>query len=113
MEETEEGLKRRAYSLGQELIQSGLEQEVIYARFEKQNIPKSLAKKVIDDILIQKNEKEIEIEKPKIYFAFGGIILGIILAAVSLIFVPGKIILPIGLVAGGIIQSAISYSKIK
>jgi hypothetical protein len=100
--ESEENLKNRAYMLGLKLKNSGLEEEVIYARLEKQGIPESLAKEVASEIMNEKIKLIKEQEKPFENVALIKIGGGILLAVISSIVLPGQIILPIGLVLGGI-----------
>ncbi|MEZ4851700.1 MAG: hypothetical protein R3B93_24425 [Bacteroidia bacterium] len=88
--ETEEGLKRRAYIMGLELKNSNLDKETIYARLEKKGIPAELAWQVADDIMIERKKTVVKEEKPRFYTALIGVITGVILAIVSAILIPGK-----------------------
>lgn len=103
--ETEEGLKRRAYALGLKLKHSGLDEDVIYARLEKQGIPEELAEQVARDVMIERRKAEAADEKPFYYLALVKIGIGVVAAIVSAILLPGKIIVPIGLIAGGVIYA--------
>ncbi len=59
----DETLKRKAYLEGLKLKNSGLDQEIIYARLEKQGIPEELAKEVAKNVMLERQivqEKETE-----------------------------------------------------
>lgn len=51
-----EQLKRKAYHEGLKLQNSGLGEEVIYARLEKQGIPIDLAKEVAKNLVLEKSK---------------------------------------------------------
>ncbi len=112
-QESEEGIKRRAYSLGFQLKNSNLDIDVIYARLEKQGIPPEIATQVIKDMSEEDENKLIVDAKPKFYFAFAGLIIGIIIAIISAFVFPDKIILPIGLILGGAYSSFNLYTRMK
>ena len=67
--ETEEGLKRRAYSLGLQLKNSGLDGDVIHARLEKQGIPAELAMQVAKDVMIERQKAAEKEAEPFYYLA--------------------------------------------
>ncbi|MFT5618977.1 MAG: hypothetical protein ACI85I_002213 [Arenicella sp.] len=89
--ETEEGLKRRAYSEAMKLKRNGFDRETVYIRLEKQGIPAELAKKVIADISTETKKEVVANEKPKLYMALIGIVVGILLAVLSSVLLPDKI----------------------
>ncbi len=103
--ETEEGLMRRAYSLGLKLKNSGLEEEIIYARLEKQGIPEELAMQVARDVMIERQKSEAEDEKSHYDMTWIKIGLGLLLALISAIVLPGMIVIPIGLIIGGLVYA--------
>lgn len=109
--ETEEGLKRRAYSMGLNLKHSGLDGDVIYARLEKKGIPKELAIQVARDVMIERRRSEAEDEKPYYYLAIAKIGIGVLAAMTSVFVFPGTMILPIGLVVGGVVYAIASKNK--
>jgi hypothetical protein len=110
-EETEEGLKRRAYSEAMKLKRSGLDRETVSVRLEKQGIPAELITKVIADISNESKKAVIEHEKPKLYTALIGIVVGILLAMLSTVLIPNTIIYPTGLIIGGMIYSIFAYVR--
>lgn len=101
--ETKEGELRRAYSIALKLKNSNLDLEAIYARLEKQGISKEIAKDVIANLSseriksIEKNEKESE------SIAWIKILIGVIVFIISLLFLPGYIVVPAGLIISGIL----------
>lgn len=110
-QETEEGLKRRAYALGLKPMHSNLDMETIYARLEKNGFPPDLAKQVAKDIQLErnkvnsKNQKQIEnIARIRI---FGGIAIIIVTA----LFISGYTIIPMGLIVGGIVYFIMNKKK--
>ncbi|AEV31892.1 hypothetical protein Oweho_0881 [Owenweeksia hongkongensis DSM 17368] len=111
--ETQEGQLRRAYSLGLKLKNSGLDEEVIYARLEKQGISEEVAKEVAANISIQRKEDLVKEEQPFYYSALVKVGAGILIAIVSLIVAPDQIIIPVGFILGGIILAISSKQKIK
>lgn len=112
-QETEEGQLRRAYQIGLKLKNSGLEPDVIYARIEKQGISPEIAHKVAQDILIQQTKDSIQNERPFYHLALIKIGLGVLAAIIVMIFVPGSIFLPIGLIGSGIIFAVAFKEKRK
>lgn len=109
--ETEEGLKMRAYSLGLKLKHSGLDADVIYARLEKQGIPENLARQVASDVMIERRKSEAKDEQSFYYLALVKIGVGVAAAIISAIILPDRIILPIGLIMGGVVYAVATKSK--
>ena len=67
----DEDVKRKAYLEGQKLKKAGFDDEVIYARLEKQGIPVELIASVIKNLSIQKKSEVIEQQTP---FYYSGLI---------------------------------------
>jgi uncharacterized membrane protein len=99
----EEGLKNRAYLEGLKLKKQGFEEEVIYARLEKQGIPEELAKEVAQNVSVQRkneyNEEKEEALKVTNNQIIATIVVGIVASIVSFIFLPRfMIVIPIGFI---------------
>lgn len=109
----DEGLKNKAYLEGQKLKKAGYDNEVILARLDKQGIPEDLARQVIKNLSIQQHVDIVKEQTPVYNIALIRIGIGIALAIVSAIVVPGQIILPIGLILGGIVYAIIAKNKMK
>ena len=60
MEKNNESLRHKAYQLGLKFKNSKLEEEVIYAKLEKQGIPVQLAKEVAENIVLERNKYKNE-----------------------------------------------------
>ncbi len=108
---TEEGIKRKAYMEGLKMKNSGLDEDVIYARLEKQGIPAELAKQVARDVLIERTKSAEKDEKPFFYLALIKIGIGVLAAVISTFVFPDKVILPIGLILSGVIYAGLSRVK--
>lgn len=102
-----EELKRKAYLQASRLKNEGLDNEVIYARLEKQGVPADLIEQVLKNLTVQKVVDANNAQKPFFNLALLKIGIGVLLAIVSMVVLPGQIILPIGLIAGGIITAVI------
>jgi len=102
---TEGELKKKAYLAGLRLKNSGLDAETIYARLEKQGIPEALARQVAEDVMIERRREFVKQVKPAYNFALIRIALGVFAAIISTIIFPGHIILPAGLIVGGVIYA--------
>jgi len=107
----DESLKRKAYLEGLRLKNSGLEAEIIYARLEKQGIPDELARKVVKDIMAERKKENIKDAKSTYNIALIRISIGVLAAIISSILLPGHIIIPIGLITGGIVLAILSRRK--
>ena len=107
----DEGLKNKAYLEGMKLKKAGYDNEVIYARLEKQGIPDDLIKQVLKNLSIQQKADIIKDEKPFFTIAIMKIGIGVFLAIISAVVFPGHIYLPIGLIISGIVYALISNSK--
>ena len=106
-------LKKKAYLEGMKLKNEGYNNEVIYARLEKQGIPEELIMQVLKNLSIQQKAEIIKEEKPFFNIAILKIAIGVFLAIVSAILIPGEVYLPVGLIVGGIVYAIISKSKMK
>jgi hypothetical protein len=106
----DEGLKNKAYLEASRLQKAGYDNEVISARLEKQGIPQELIDQVLMNLSIQKIKDRDELVRPFYNIALIKIGIGVLLAVVSAIVIPGQIYLPIGLIVGGIVY-AISTKK--
>lgn len=107
----DEELKRRAYLEGMKIKKAGLDNEVIYARLEKQGFPDELIKTVLKNMSIQQKREIAEVQKP---FYYSGLIkagLGGLLAIISYFVFPGIVIIPVGLSITGIIFAFASKPK--
>ncbi|MDB4923837.1 hypothetical protein [Mucilaginibacter sp.] len=109
----DEELKRKAYLEGMKLRKAGLDNEVIYARLEKQGIPDELIKNVLQNMSIQKKIDVTEEQKPSYYSGLLKAGLGFLLATIVYFIYPGVIIIPIGLIISGIAYAIISKGKIR
>jgi len=109
----DEELKRKAYLEGMKLKKAGLDNEVIYARLEKQGIPDELIKSVLQNMSIQ---KKLDIVKEQTPFYYSGLLkagTGVLLAIIFYLIYPDIIIVPIGLIISGIAFAIISKNKMK
>ena len=115
VELTESEVKKKAYLMGLRLKNSGLDEETIYARLEKQRIPEELARQVARDTQIQRNRDIkrdiIEDAKPRFNFALIRIGIGVILALVSYLIFPDNVIIPTGTIAGGILSAFLAKKR--
>ncbi len=89
---------------------AGYEDEVIAARLEKMGIPEELIKQVLFNLAIQHTIDKHQAAKPFYISAWVKIGLGVMAAVISSYFIPGQIILPIGLIVTGVI-AAVSTKK--
>lgn len=65
MDNDRENIKRDAYLKALKFKNTGLDEEAIYARLEKQGVPDDIAKEVAKNVLIKKIEdKDKEVPKP-------------------------------------------------
>lgn len=95
-QETEEGMLRRAYMLGMQLKNSNLDEEIIYARLEKQGIREDIAWRVAKDITLERHQAIREESKPREYLLWIRMGLVGLAMVVSLFFIPGIVIFPLG-----------------
>jgi len=107
----DETLRRKAYLEGLKLKNSGLDEEIIYARLEKQGIPPELAKEVAKNVLMERKKIQQKEHQTNYNIALIKIGLGIAAAILSAILLPGVVILPVGLILGGIIYAIVTNNK--
>ena len=101
----EEEVKRKAYLEASRLKNAGHDNEVIYARLEKQGVPPELIKQVLVNLTVQKIQYVNEAQKTFFNLALVKIGIGVALAVVCMIVAPGQVILAIGLIVGGIVAA--------
>ena len=82
MENTIEYPRNKAYKAGLKYKNSGLEEEVIYAKLEKQGIPVDLAKEVAMNVVIERNK---DIKEDRSDYKKIGIVLMLVWILVSII----------------------------
>jgi hypothetical protein len=97
-----EKLKKRTYLLASRLLQQGYDYEVIRARMAKEGIPEEMIKQVIKNLTVQQIVEVTKENKPFFNIALIKIRIGILLAIISAILIPGQVYLPIGLIGTGI-----------
>lgn len=107
----DEELKRKAYLQAARLKNEGLDNEVIYARLEKQGIPDDLIQQVLGNLTVQQVKDVNAAQRPFFNLALIKIGIGVLLAIVSMLVLPGQVILPVGLIAGGIITAVIKRPR--
>ena len=114
---TESEVKKKAYLMALRLKTSGLDEETIYARLEKQGVPEELARQVARDTQIQRNrdikKDVVEDAKLRYNFAFVRIGIGVVLALVSYLIFPDNVILPVGAIGGGILSALLAKKKME
>jgi hypothetical protein len=89
----------KAYLAGLKLKHSGLSEEVIYARLEKQGIPEDLARQVARDVI---RENEREQLKDKLSYGVVIAIIGILGTVVSYFIFDNRLYIFPGLLISGI-----------
>ena len=89
----------RAYLAGLKLKHSGLTEEIIYARLEKQGFPEDLAKKVAKDVI---KENENEQSKESLNYGLLIAVFGILATIISYFIFDDRIYIFPGLLAIGI-----------
>lgn len=109
---TEEGKMRKAYLLGLKWKKAGLNEDIIYARLEKQGFSVKLAREVASNVILEGKKVQIESEKVNYNIALLKVGLGVLLAIGSKFIFPGIIILPIGLIVSGVLYAILSNDKI-
>lgn len=109
----DEGLKNKAYLEGMRMKKAGMDDEVIYARLEKQDIPEELIRNVLKNLNIQQKEEKVKEHQPLYYSGLLKVGLGVLLAIISYFIFPDRIILPIGFILSGIIYALIARQRMK
>ena len=111
MENNTEYLRQKAYQEGLKFKNSGLEEEVIYAKLEKQGVPITLAKEVAKNVVIERNKLNKEdISDYKNYKKLGIVIIAIgILASIIAYIFTERIIVAVEVLVVGIITTTIAH----
>jgi hypothetical protein len=111
----DEELKKKTYLDAMRLRNSGLDDEVIYARLEKQGVPSDLINRVLQNMSMQtkidvaKKVQEHNEVKSNAYLIKAGA--GVLVAIVSFFLFPGNMIIPVGCILGGIAWAFIHKLK--
>jgi len=108
---TESELRKKAYSIGLKLKNSGLDAETIYARIEKQGVPEEMAREVVKDILIERKRDVVKETQPVYHFSLLRVGVGVAAALISALAFPGHILIPGGLILGGVIFALLAKKK--
>ena len=115
MENNNEYSKHKAYHEGLKFKNSGLEEEVIYAKLEKQGIPIDLAKEVAMNVVIERNKYNKEdLSDYKNYKKLGIVIIviGILASIIAYIFTE-RIIVAVEVLVVGISTAIIAHLMTK
>jgi hypothetical protein len=107
----DEGLKNKAYLEGQRLKKAGYDNVVILARLDKLGIPEDLALQVVRNLSIQQRVDIVKEQKPFFNIAILRVAIGVFLAIVSFILIPGQVYLPLGFIASGVVAAVIAKQK--
>lgn len=101
---TYETLRRKAYLEAMRLYRKGADAELIYARLDKQGFPEKLILQVLGNL--QQEEVKIVKEKSKDGYALGLVLVGvgIVFLFGSIIFFSNIVVVPVGLIIGGIVM---------
>jgi hypothetical protein len=111
---TEEEIKKKAYLMALRLKNSGLDTEAIYARLEKQSIPEDMALQVAKGVSMEKKRHVAEQEtRPVFHAALIRIAVGLAAALISTLIFPDEVVIPVGLIGGGVIAAVVAYIKMK
>jgi hypothetical protein len=105
--------KRKAYLEGMKLMKSGMDREIIYARLEKQGIPEDIIEGVIQNLFIQKKVDHVKEITPLYNIALVRVGIGVAFAVIFYLIDPSQIIIPIGLIGGGIISAFLINKDMK
>lgn len=99
--EFEESVVREAYTMGMKMINTNFDRDLIYARLEKSGIPEKLAAQVADDIILERKSVKNKEVQPFQELAKIKIAIGVLILILSIFFLPGYTVVPIGLILGG------------
>jgi hypothetical protein len=102
-------LTNKAYLAGLKLKKSGLSEELIYVRLEKQGFPEELSRKVARDVF---NQAEKESAQNTLNYGLAVITIGFLIAFFSSLIFTDYIILPIGLIIGGVVSVFLAKTKL-
>ncbi len=101
--ESEESLKRRAYSSATKLKNQGLDRESIYARLEKDGIPEHIIIEVLENMTKQIRKERVISEKSHREIAWIKIVIALVIVIISYFVFPETVLIPIGLIFSSII----------
>jgi hypothetical protein len=100
-----EELRKKALLMAARLKSSGLDSESVYARLEKDGIPEDMARKITSDVFVQ-TQRAQRVREAKADYEVALIRVGIgLVGGLLLYLIMPNPILPIGIVAGGIISA--------
>jgi len=107
LENNNESLKNKAYKEALKFEKSQFEEEVIYAKLEKQGIPIDIAKEVAMNTVIERNNKKHDLSD---YKKMGFVMITVwILISIIAFLITGRILDSIGLLVIGIPSSILVY----
>ena len=98
----DETLKKQAYLKGINLKKEGLDAETIYARLESSGIPADLAEQVVRDLAEEQKKGRKSRNKERFKISAVVVAIGVLGTILTGIFVPEGLILPLGLILGGL-----------
>ena len=105
--ENKDYLKNKAYKEALKFEKSEFTEEVIYAKLEKQGIPKNLAKEVAMNIIIERNNKKEDFSD---YKKMGYVMIAVwILISMIAFFITGKVFDAVSFFVGGILTTILVY----
>lgn len=115
MEGVDETQKKQAYLEATRLKKSGLDNEVIYARLEKQGVDPMLIERVLENIsvqtIVESNKSREEHYKVQSNAQFIKVGIGVALGVVCYFIFPGNVIIPAGCILMGLALAIIYRSK--
>ena len=107
MENNNDYLKNKAYKEALKFEKSEFEEEVIYAKLEKQGIPIDIAKEVAMNVIIERNNKK---ENSSDYKKMGFVIISVwIVISIIAFFITGKVFDAVGLLIVGVPSTILVY----
>lgn len=109
MENNNEYPRQKAYHEGLKFKNSELEEDVIYAKLEKQGIPVDLAKEVAMNVVIERNKYKKEDLADYKKFGIVMIVVWILVSITAYIFT-GRIFAAVGLLVTGILSTFLIHS---
>lgn len=105
----DETTMRMAYSQAMKLKRSGLDDEMIYGRLEKQGIPEELIADVIKNINSEQRRSSVrQTRKTNYNVALIKVGVGVLAAVVSAFLFPGYVIVPVGLIFSGVLLAILT-----
>lgn len=101
---------RRAYVLGYKLLDTEHDEETIYAKIEKQNIPEKIARQVAADIILERQKRDYIEERPSIVILIIVASISIIGAILSVIYTD-HLVLSFGCILSATLYTIRYYNK--